>query len=591
MMKLLPKNRDELRKAALGIIPSDLAIHNVKLCNVLTGEIYPATVYVKDGFIAYVDHETDYVDEKLAKEIVDGKGYYLTPGLMNAHEHIESSMLVPYRYAEAVVPWGTTTIIQDPHEIANVLGRKGVRYMHEAGNNVPMRQFVDIPSSLPAVNGMEGNGAKFDYEDIRELAKLERVVGLAEVMNFIGLAYGSDPEYQKLVEEAEKCGLYIQGHVITDDPRILAAYRIAGPNTCHETSIPLAGKRKMRGGIRVDGRNGTMAHNIEVIWNEIKDFRYLDRFCLCTDDQEVGDTLDHGHMNNVINVAIKAGMDPMDALRSATYSIAVEANIENIGAIAPGYVADMLLVKDLNNFVPETVYFAGRKVAEHQKLLEKIEVPELETEQINTMNIPEKTVDDFHLKTVKNLEKVEVNVLAYEGPTTSFCHVEKITFPVRNHCIDISGHDDICFATVINRYGENRQMVGLVKGFGLKKGANGSTVSHDSHNLCIVYKTAEEGYKAYKAIEEVKGGMSCVVDDEVTVLPLPVAGLMSTVEPEEMAKQTEQMKAALRKAGLDLENPILRIVTLALPVVPYARFSDMGLIDTINLKFVDIVLE
>ena len=234
MIRLEPKDKKALLRTALGMEEADLAICNCRLVNVFTGEIYPAVVYVKDGFIAHVEDE-ELSGPYKAAAVYDGQGRYLIPGLIDSHMHIESSMMTPRNFAKAVIPHGTTTIIHDPHEIANVYGREGVVYMHDAGSNLPMRQLVDIPSCVPAVPGCENAGAEFFAEDIDALAGLERAVGLAEVMDFYGVMYGDD-RMMDIIEAAEKNGLYLQGHAPSVTGRQLSAYLIGGPWTCHETT-------------------------------------------------------------------------------------------------------------------------------------------------------------------------------------------------------------------------------------------------------------------------------------------------------------------------------------------------------------------
>ena len=233
-MKIQPRDKRALLRAALGEIKSDLAIKNVQLVNVITGEIYPASVYVYDGFIAHVEYKEPGREEQFAKEVVDGQGKYLIPGLIDAHEHIESSMMTPRNFAKAVIPKGTTTVITDPHEIGNVWGIEGVRYMHEASEGLPMRQLIDIPSCVPAVPGLEHAGAEFGPAQIEELAKLERVVGLAEVMDYLDVIHGGD-RMMDIIRTAQEHGLYLQGHAPFVEGRMLSAYLCGGPNTCHES--------------------------------------------------------------------------------------------------------------------------------------------------------------------------------------------------------------------------------------------------------------------------------------------------------------------------------------------------------------------
>ena len=334
MIKIEPRNKRELLKAALGEINADLAVTNCRVVNVFTGEIYPAVVYVKDGFISHV--ETEALDGPYkADNVYDGQGRYLIPGLIDSHMHIESSMMTPRNFAKVAIPHGTTTIIHDPHELANVFGAEAVRYMHDSASDLPMRQLVDIPSCVPAVPGCENAGASFSAAEIRELAALERAVGLAEVMDFYGVMNG-DKRMMEILEAASERGLYLQGHAPGLCGRQLSAYLCGGPNTCHETTAGDEALRKLRAGMYVDARESSITKNVEAIWNGVKDIRFFDTLTLCSDDRESDDLLHTGHLNAVARRAIECGMDPVLAIKSATINTAREIGVSRLGAIAPG---------------------------------------------------------------------------------------------------------------------------------------------------------------------------------------------------------------------------------------------------------------
>ena len=252
-MKIQPKDRRELLKAAMGKIPCDLAVTNVRYVNLFTGEVYPATVFVHQGFVVHVEVKEPDKELSLAKQVIDGENHFLIPGLIDAHVHIESSMLTPRNFARAVLPRGTTTVVTDPHEITNVFGEEAVRYMHDAGYDLPMTQYIDIPSCVPSVPGLEKAGAVIDAQAVDRLAKLPHVIGLAEVMDFIGVVEGED-RMMDIIEVAEKNGLYIQGHLPGATGRMVSAYLIGGPTTCHETRETWEAVEKLRAGIHVDAR-------------------------------------------------------------------------------------------------------------------------------------------------------------------------------------------------------------------------------------------------------------------------------------------------------------------------------------------------
>ena len=589
-MKLYPKDRRALLEAAMGRRPCDLAVENVRFVNVFTGEIYPAVVYVLDGFVAYVE-EGGRADPALAHQVVDGQGAYLTPGFVDPHIHIESTMLTPRAFAAAVVPHGTTTVVTDPHEIANVLGEQAVVYMHDAAEDLPMRQLVDIPSCVPAVPGLENSGAEFDAGTVHRLAKLPRVTGLAEVMDFLAVAQG-EQRMLDMLDAAQQEGLYVQGHVPVSDKRLLSAYAIGGPTTCHETREGEDAVSKLRLGLRIDARESSIAKDVEKIYSQVRRLRYLDRVSLCTDDREAHDILENGHMDNALRKAVACGMDGVDALRCATLHPALESGLSNLGAVAPGYAADFLLLEDLKDFRVRAVYYGGRLVARDGVLTQEITPKTFALEQMDTMRVPPLKREDFEIAAPVEQGVVKVNVLHFaelEKSNTTRC-VEEI--PVRDGKLDLSQQPDLCSVKIVNRHGKGTVCSGVTRGFGLKEGAFASTVSHDSHNLCVVYRDADSAYEACRALVACRGGMCCAMPGRQTVtLPLPVAGLMSTLPCGELARQVGEMKQALRRAGMPQSNPLVRIVTMALPVIPEAKYTDLGLVDVYAKKVLPLFPE
>ena len=584
-------NRKELIKAALGLVECDLAIKNAQLLNVFTGEVYPATVFVYDGAIAHVEYRNLEEGLDKVKNVVDAEGKYLIPGLIDAHMHVESSMLTPRNFAKVSIPSGTTTIVMDPHEIGNVYGVEGVKYMHDSGEGLPQRQFVDIPSCVPAVPECENAGAEFFAKEIEELAELKRVIGLAEVMDYIGVINQED-RMADIIHAAERKGLYLQGHAPFVSGRNLSAYLIGGPVTDHESRTGEEAIEKLRSGMYIDSRESSITHNVKDIWEGVKHCKFFDHYCLCTDDREADDLLHEGHINYVVNAAIKYGMDPVTAIKSATLNTAREINVTDLGAIAPGYVADMLLVEDLSNIHPTHVFFEGKLVAQDGKLLQPIEDKEYEIETRNSVQLKELSLDDFHVDTPVENGKVNVNVMVYPNLELSSTYVEKTEFEVKDGSI-VLPNDDYKFVIVLNRYGKGTIGKGIVKGFGTKKGALASTVSHDSHNLTVVYDNEKDALLVANTLKECGGGMCAAYNGTVlSTLPLPLAGLMSLKSAEELSVVSQKMKQAIVELGLtDMENPLLRIVTLALPVIPEVKMSDLGLVDVLTKKIVPFYAE
>ncbi|MEG2869285.1 MAG: adenine deaminase [Terrisporobacter sp.] len=591
-MKILPKDKKGLIEAAIGKKPCDLLIKNAKIVNVFTGEIYNGNIGVYDGFIAHISCSIDNSEilNIESKNQYDAKGKYVIPGLIDSHIHIESTLMTPRNFAKAVIPCGTTTVVTDPHEIANVYGVDGVKYMHDSSEGLPMRQYVLAPSCVPAVLGFENAGAEIFSEEIEEMLKLERVIGLGEVMDFLGVIENSD-RMVNILSVLEERGMFIQGHAPFLSGKRLSAYLCGGARTDHESRTSQEAREKIRNGMYVDARESSISKNVKDVVNGVKDFRYLDNLTLCTDDREADEILERGHMNDVVRCAIESGLNPIDAIRCATLNSARELGITNLGGIAPGYVADLVFLEELETMNVESVIFNGEIVAENGVLLKKIEDIKFEIEEKNSIHIKDLTVDDFKLKAPIENGVIKAKVIEYGSQVSSATQIIEEEVRVKDGCVFLEKEDDIKFVIVINRHGKiNTKSIGLVKNFGINKGTIGSTVSHDSHNLTIVYNDINEALKVMNDLINIKGGISCAFDGEIKGhLQLEVAGLMTTKEAKEIAVVAEKMKITLREMGLtEIKNPLLRIVTLALPVIPEGKMSDLGLIDVNKKEIINI---
>lgn len=591
-MKILPKDKKGLIEAAIGKRPCDLVIKNANIVNVFTGEIYNGNIGIYDGFITHISADIDNstMEDIEAKNYYDAKGKYVIPGLIDSHIHIESTLMTPRGFAREVIPYGTTTVVTDPHEIANVHGVRGIKYMHDSSEDLPMRQYVLAPSCVPAVLGLENAGAEFFVEEIEEMLNLDRVIGLGEVMDFIGVIENSD-RMVSILEEAEKRGSFIQGHAPFLNGRMLSAYLCGGATTCHESRTSQEARDKIRNGMYVDARESSISKNVTDIVKGVKNFAYLDNLTLCTDDREADEILKNGHMNDVVRRAIKAGLNPIDAVRSATINSAREIGITNLGAIAPGYVADLVVLDDLEDMLVKTVIFQGEIVAEDGVLLKAIEDKKYDIELENSVHVDKLSLEDFKLKAPIENGQIKVNVIRYNSQASSSTEIIEEVVEVENGYVTLKDNDDLRFVIVINRHGKlNTKSIGLVRGFGINKGALGSTISHDSHNLTIVYKDINEAFKIAKDLISMGGGISCAIDGEIKEhIQLEVAGLMTTKSASEIAIVAEKMKEILRGMGLtEIKNPLLRIVTLALPVIPEGKMSDLGLINVNKKEIVSI---
>ncbi len=574
-------SRAELIEAARGDRSMDVAIKNVKLINVFTCEIYPADIGIYGDRIALVGPVGEF--DLNAKQVIDGEGKWASPGFIDTHIHIESTMVTPANYAAAVLPYGTTTSIIDPHEIGNVLGMDGVRYMVEASEGLPLRVYISVPTCVPSVINQETAGAAFGAEEIREMLTWPRVIAEAEVMDYMGVVKG-DARMQAIVQAGLDAGVTIQGHSPRLIGRELNAYIAAGIDNDHELRLGNEGLEKLRLGLLPLLKLSSFGNHIQHILPTIKDIPFLE-IALCTDDVHPYDIIEHGHMNRVIREVISYGIDPALVYRWATLVGARNYHLKDHGAIAPGYLADIVLLNELEEAIVSDVFVNGKLISENGKLLEPIPEPPAAINLGNSVNIKTAlTSEHFSIKApIKNGE-IKVNIIALES--TRHTHLETISVPVVDHYLNISALDgDLCFLTVVPRYGQSHppQTI-LLKDFGLQRGTFATTIAHDSHNLIITGHDPKDMLLAARELEKCGGGIAIVDSGELLVkVELPVAGLMATKTVPELAKEIEVVDKTARELGITIDPPALAIAGLALIVAPQVRISDLvGLFDTIK---------
>ena len=588
-MRIKNEHRSELIKACTGAVENDIVIKNVNIVNVFTGEILFGHIGIYKGFISYVEYDKNCTIK--AKTEYDYKGKYAIPGLIDAHVHIESSMMTPRNFCAAVLPHGTTTVITDPHEIANVLGVEGVKYMVESSVDLPMRQYILAPSCVPAVLNAEEAGASFSREEVKEILKFDNVLGIAEVMDFMGVVE-DEPRMKEILEMGLSKDVYIQGHAPLLSKNNLAAYLCGGPTSDHECSNHDEVLEKIRYGMYIDGRETSIVKDIETIVGVCKDFKYKDFLTICTDDRESEDILHEGHVNYVLNCAIKAGLDPVDAIKCSTLNVAREIGITNLGAIAPGYAADIIICPVIDEIKPKAVFSKGVLAAKDGKLEVGIESKKFAAEEINTVKVPEISADDLKIKAPLTNGKAVVNAVGCHG-MSPYTTKEEVEVEVKDGYVDIGAQPDLSYVAVINRHGPGNISLGIVKNFGLKEGAAGCTISHDSHNLTLVYDKPENALLCINELKKLKGGLACAINGKLEArLKLEVAGLMTTTPCEELVKEVNLVKQTLKRQGLtDVANPILRVAILALPVIPEFVITDKGLVDVFTKQFVPLFLK
>lgn len=593
-MRIQPKDRTRLVDAAIGRIPCDLVIRNARIVNVFTGEIYLGDVGICEGFIAHVQCDPDNTGRPETplegSREYDAKGAYLTPGFIDSHIHIESTMMTPRYFAKAVIPHGTTTVITDPHEIGNVFGVKGVQYMHECSEDLPMRQLILAPSCVPSLPGKENGGAEFGVEEIAELFKLPRVAGLAEVMDYYGVMNNA-PRMVSLVGKCLDEEKFAQGHMFCIYGREVSAYACGGPMSDHECISAQDARDRLRAGINVDARESSISQDIDDIIQGVKDFRYTDLVTFATDDTESDDILKRGHENYIAAKAIRAGLDPVDAIKIATINAAREAGIKGIGAVAPGYAADVLLFDDLTELAPKAVFYAGELVAEEGKLLAEIEDRDYEIESVNSVSIPTPDAGKLQIEVPGCDVNVRCNIIAFDPQKGFMTDFETADIPVKDGVLDISGDPDLKYAAVINRYGAGTIGQAVVRSYGIQEGAVASTVAHDCHNIVVIYDKPENAVIAINRLKENAGGYVSVRDGEILAeMKLPVAGLMSNTPIDTIAAQSHKFKESLEILGMKgVAFPLFNMAILPLPVVPVARLTDLGMINAITQEFLPIV--
>lgn len=581
--------RLELSEAALGKRPCELCIENVRLVNVFTKEILLAKVFIYKGWIAEVDYDGSTLAS--AQECFDGENLFLAPGLIDAHVHIESSMLTPKNFAEAVLPHGTTTVVTDPHEMANVLGVEGVRYMLDVSEHLPMNQYVLVPSCVPSVEGMENAGASFFAEDVAGLLKLPRVLGVAELMDYVGVINGS-PRMADIIDEGAKIGAFLQGHAPQVRGAKLSAYLNAGVQSCHENRFGDEALEKMRKGMWVDARESSISKNMAEIVNCLPDKKNIPvNFCVCTDDKEAYDLIHSGHVNHALKVAVEAGLDPVAAVAAATLHVSLEIGLHEIGAITPRRRADMVLFKNLKDFEAASVFFQGKLVAQNGKLTAPLSSPSSPVESHNSVHIGALTTTDFTLKApLSDVKSVKVNILSFDSPEGRISQLNTLELPVKNGVVDISGHKTLNYAAVVNRHGKGTIFLGLIENFHINSGAFAGTVGHDSHNLTVVYTDPEDALTAVNRIKDLRGGIVCVREGNIMgEMALPIGGLLTDKALLAAPEEIRVLNAILKKEfALEFFSPLMRISTITLIVSPKIKFSDMGMVDVEIQKFIPV---
>ena len=567
---------EKLIKTARGEEKADLVIKNAKVINVFTEEIYDADIAICDGTIAGVAKDYHGVEE------IDVKGAYVSPSFIDGHVHIESSMLMPSEFAKMVVPSGTTTIVADPHEISNVMGLQGISFMREASKNLPLDVYMTLPSCVPATN-LETSGVDLNSYDLALLIDAPWVLGIAEMMNFPGVINCDNSVLSKIKLGLEKAKV-IDGHSPNLSGKDLNAYIAAGVHSDHECTNPQEAIEKLRSGMYLMVREATGARDLEPLIPVLKN--YNTRKCMFVTDDRHPKHLEK-HISRMVKKAVSCGVDPIKAIQMASLNTAEYFNLKNLGAVAPGYKADIAVFENLQDFEPSLVLKNGKQVAAGGKLtvdLKSNNPPVLR----GSVNIKYLYREDLQIKANSSSVKT-INVIP--GQLITKASVEKVK--IENGFALSDTESDVLKIAVIERHKATGNIgLGFVKGFGLKSGAIASTVAHDSHNMIVIGTNDEDMY--YAAVELVKSqGGKIVVENGKTLahLKLPIAGLMSDRPAEEVQETIKELDTAAKKIGCSIDEPFMSMAFLSLSVIPELKITDKGLIDVNKFEVTNLFVK
>ncbi len=585
---------------AMGRKPADLVIRNGQWVCVQSGEIIPHTdVAIVGGHVAFVGPDAKHTIGE-GTQVIEARGRYLVPGLLDAHMHVESGMVTVTEFVRAVVPHGTTGMFIDPHEMANIFGLKGVRLMVDEAAKQPIHVWVQMPSCVPSAPGFETPGASIGPEEVAEAMTWPGIIGLGEMMNFVGVFHGDDKMISEMAA-TQAAGKTIGGHYPSPDLGLpFHGYVAGGPEDDHEGTRLEDAVARVRQGMKAMLRYGSAWHDVESQMGAITHLS-LDsrRFVLCTDDSHAQTLSEDGHMDRVLRHAISHGLEPMTAIQMCTLNAAEHFGLtREMGMIAPGRWADVVLVKDLFDFKADLVIAKGTVIAENGKW--KVELPGFSYPSWvkNSVHLNKKLeAKDFVLRAPKghtdNVKAHVIGVIENQAPTRHLM----MTLPVNDDEVRASqltrySSADVAKIALVQRHkGMSGITVGLVSGFGFtEKCAIASTVAHDSHHMIVVGTDDEEMATAANKLAEVGGGQIVVKNGEVIgLVELEIAGLMSTERADVVAKKAETVLAGFRACGCKLNNPNMQLSLLALVVIPELRISDKGLVDVTKFDFIPVL--
>jgi adenine deaminase len=553
---------------ARGDEPADVLVHGGRVLSVFTREWLEVDVAVADGWIAGLgDYE--------GREIVDASGRYVVPGFIDAHMHLESTKLLPDEFARLVLPLGTTAVVLDPHELANVLGTDGVHWLLDACEGLPLDFYFMASSSIPA-SAFESPRRPLLAGDLESLLRRRRVLGLAEMMNFPGVVNADNAELEKLRLAS---GVHVDGHAPGLLGKALDAYAAAGIRSDHEALTAEEGRERLRDGMWLLIREASMARNLHALLPLVQEFG-TNRIAFCTDDRDPEDIAENGHINGMVREAVAAGIDPEDAVVLATINPASWHRLWHLGAVAPGYQADLLLLPDLDTFQPELTLKRGRPVEE---------IPEPHVPEWVKHSVRNKPVGEGDLRIPWSGGEARVIGLVPDQVVTESLAAEPRA--ADGAAVADPGRDLAKIAVIERHLGTGRVGLGFVGGSGLQRGALASTVAHDAHNIVVVGMNDGDMVRAVARLGELGGGIVVVDDGEIRAeLPLPVAGLLADAPLAEVIEQSLACNDAARALGWSGATPFLTLSFLGLSVIPSLKITDRGLVDVDRFEIVPLAL-
>lgn len=570
----------DILPVAKGEVPADIILKNCKIVNVFSGEIERNNIALFRKRIAGIG------DYKKGKKTIDVGGAYVVPGLIDGHLHIESSMISPVEFARVVLPKGTTTAIADPHEIANVLGLDGVDYMLKSTEGIPLNLYIMLPSAVPE-SSMVTSGATISVMDmIGFVEKHPRVLGLGEVMNYPGVINGDEATIAK-IELIRHKYKKIDGHIPGITGKDLNAYITAFIRSDHECTTVEEAKEKLSRGMQILIREGSVARNLLPLLPLVNEKTYP-FISFCTDDKHPNDILNEGHIDYMIRRSIEWGIDPITAIRAATINTARHYNLRSMGAVAPGYKADLLIVNDLNKFDVSMVMKDSQIVAKDGKLAKDIGDKIKSDANVRVFRCPHFESSDF---VVKSKDK-PIRVIELQGEQVfTYQKIEEPTVNKGEITSDLNR--DILKLAAICRYSKRKQYtVGFIGGTGLKKGAVATSVGHDAHNLSVMGVNDEDMATAANRVIDLKGGLVIAESGKIiNELPLPIAGLMSEYSGEKVAKKLGELKDILKNYGCILPDLFMALSFVQLSVIPELKITTNGLVNVTEGKFVSLFVE